>query len=213
MAYQPKASPKMISDRFIRTVCDRLAENKAVRRTLPDRGRLHIDRQLPFLCVYRYPPKYEDTGTERLVMGQPSYLIASGDKRIHESLSKLIENIAQTLSHEFGAFLILEIWSADKSENDNDADTLRVAPEFRIAAQSNLSPFRTVETLTEVLRRVRIRKQEAVVKMVRSRKIASSGLPALLPPQVCEEIGCTIIGLEVSPIYRSPETDEVFPKH
>ncbi|MCY4568916.1 MAG: hypothetical protein OXD49_11470 [Candidatus Poribacteria bacterium] len=74
MAYQPKASNKIINDRFIRTVCSRLAENKAVRRTLPDGGRLHIDRQLPFLCVYRYPMGYEDAGTERLVMGQPSYL-------------------------------------------------------------------------------------------------------------------------------------------
>jgi len=211
MADQPKASPKIISDRFIRTVCDRLAENKAVRRTLPDRGRLHIDRQLPFLCVYRYPPKYKDTGTERLVMGQPSYLIASGDSRMGASLSELIQNIARTLSREFGAFLILEIWSGKKNEDGNDSAQLTRVPEFRIATQSTVSPFGTVETLAEALRRVRVRKQEAVVKMTRHRKIAPSGLPALLPTQVCKEIGCAIIGLEVSPIYRSPETDEVFP--
>ena len=211
MEYQPKASSKVISDRFIKTVCARLAENKSVRRTLPDRGRLHIDRQLPFLCVYRYPVGYEDAGTERLVMGQPSYLIASGDKRIRSSLSKLIENIAETLSREFGAFLILEIWSTEKNKNNNDVDALTVAPEFRISAQSNLSPFRTVETLAESLGLVRVRKQEATVKIVRDRKIAPVGLPPLLPTEFLKEIGCAIIGLEVRPIYRSPETDEVFP--
>lgn len=207
MKTQPKVVSRVISERFIKTVCSRLSENKAVRRILPDRGRLHIDRQLPFLCVYRYPPRYKDVGTERLVMGQPSYLIASGDKQTQESLSKLIKNIAQTLSREFGAFLILEIWS----KNENDTDTLTVAPEFRIVAQSNLSPFSTVETLAEALRSVRVRKQEAAVKIVRNRKIDPFGLPALLPNQVLKEIGGIIIGLEVHPIYRSPETGEVFP--
>ncbi|MDE0424853.1 MAG: flavohemoglobin expression-modulating QEGLA motif protein [Candidatus Poribacteria bacterium] len=211
MEDQSKASNKVISDRFIRTVCSRLAENKQVRRTLPDHGRLHIDRQLPFLCVYRYPPRRKDAGTERLVIGQPSYLIASGDKQTRESLSKLIQNIVQTLSREFGAFLILEIWSSGKRGNDLDVDTFTTAPEFRITAQSNLSPFRTVETLAEALRLVRVRKQTTTVKIARHRKIAPLGLPALLPNPVLKESGCALIGLEVHPIYRSPETDEVFP--
>ncbi len=207
MEDRSKANNRVISDRFIRTVCTRLAENKQVRRTLPDRGRLHIDRQLPFLCVYRYPPSHKDVGTARLVMGQPSYLIASGDKQTRESLSKLIQKIVQTLSGEFGAFLIFEIWS----KNENETDTPTGAPEFQIAAQSRLSPFSTVETLAEALRLVRVRKQTAAVKIVRNRKIAPSDLPALLPTSVLKEIGCAIIGLAVRPIYRSPEMDEVFP--
>ena len=200
---QSESVSTVINQRFIRTVCDRLAENKQVRRTLPHRGRLHIDRQLPFLCVYRYPPDREDTATERLVMGQPSYLIASGDKQIRDSLSKLIGNIAQTLSHEFGAFLILEIWSTDESKNGNDDDPRMLAPEFQIATQSNLSPFKTVETLAEALRVIRIHKRESTVKIARIRKIAPPNLPPLLPPRFLNEIGCTVIGLEVRPIYRS----------
>ena len=211
MADQPKASPKIISDRFIRTVCDRLTENKSVRRTLPDGGRLHIDRQLPFLCVYRYPPKYEDTGTERLVMGQPSYLIASGDRRLRSSLSELIQNIARTLSGEFGAFLILEIWSEKKNEDGNASDPLTRVPEFQIATQSTLSPVGTVETLAEALRLIRVRKMDSTIKIVRDRKITAVGLPPLLPTEFLRDIGCAIIGIEVRPIYRSPETDEVFP--
>ncbi len=214
--YLPEGSkvsehPKAISQQFIKTVCARIAENKRIRRTLPDRGRLHIDRQLPFLCVYRSPLKYEDAGTERLVMGQPSYLIASSDTGMRKSLSELIGNIARTLTREFGAFLIFEVWSTQKSENDIDADPLPITPEFKIATQPTLNPSGTVETLADALRLVRVRKLESAVKIVSTRKVAPFGLPALLPTAVLREMGCTLIGLEVRPIYRSSETDEVFP--
>ncbi len=44
-----------ISQQLIEAVCQRLANNERVRRTIPGKGRLHIDRQVPFLCVYRQP--------------------------------------------------------------------------------------------------------------------------------------------------------------
>ncbi|HZJ49068.1 MAG TPA: hypothetical protein VFD97_08580, partial [Acidimicrobiia bacterium] len=55
--------PLVISDRLIAEICDRLTRNQPVRRTLPDGGRLHIDRQLPFLIMYRPPEKSDDAGT------------------------------------------------------------------------------------------------------------------------------------------------------
>ena len=144
-------------------------------------------------------------------MGQPSYLIASGNKQIREGLSELIKNIAETLSREFGAFLILEIWSTAESKNDNDDDPLMPAPEFQIETQPNLSPSKTVETLAEALHLVRIHKQKPKVQVVRNRKVSPLGLPALLPTRVLTEMRCAKIGLEVRSIYRSPETDELFP--
>ena len=47
-----------ISDSLVKSVCRRLRRNLRVRRTLPGNGRLHIDRQLPFLCVYRRPAEH-----------------------------------------------------------------------------------------------------------------------------------------------------------
>ena len=80
---------RAISSSLVDSVCQRLARNQRVRRTLPNKGRLHIDRQLPFLCVYRQPPNYDDAGTERLVKGEASYLVAPGAKHVsrrrHES--------------------------------------------------------------------------------------------------------------------------------
>ena len=105
------AADKQITDRFVATVCARLKANKRVRRTLPRWGRLHIDRQLPFLCVYRLPAEGNDAGTERLVTGEASYLIVSGSGRLRDGISRLIKAVAQTLHEEFGGFLLLEVWS------------------------------------------------------------------------------------------------------
>ena len=207
MEKSPKKPPKVISDRFIQTVCTRLAENKQVRRTLPLGGRLHIDRQLPFLCVYRRPPGRVDTGTDRLVMGQAAYIVASGDKNLSESLSKLIRRIVETLSPEFGAFLLFELWAGlEKTTED-----LPQNPEFRILTQHHGNPSRVVRTLEQTLTQIRVGKLVSRVEARQGRKIGPVGQPALLPVSECAEIGCFTIGLEVRPIYYSQETGEVFP--
>ena len=93
-----KRTRSIISATLIETICERLAQNKQVRRTLPRKGRLHIDRQLPFLCVYRQPADREDAGTHRLVKGEASYLVAPGDEQFHESTSALVREVVKTLS-------------------------------------------------------------------------------------------------------------------
>lgn len=208
MGKQPKKSTKVISDRFIQTVCKRLAENKQVRRTLPLGGRLHIDRQLPFLCVYRRPPGGRvDVGTDRLVMGQASYIVASGDRNLSESLSKLIRCIVKTLTPEFGAFLLLELWAGP----EKTTEVLPQNPEFRILTQHHGNPSRVVRTLEQALTQARIRKLVSRVEVSRGRKTEPVGQPALLSASECNALGCYVIGLEVCPIYCSQETGEVFP--
>ena len=66
-------------DRLIAVVHDRLSRNLRLRRTLPGDGRLRLDRQLPFLCIYRTPPEGRDNGTRDLVTTEAAYLFASGD--------------------------------------------------------------------------------------------------------------------------------------
>ena len=200
-------APKIISDRFIETVCSRLAENKQVRRTLPLRGRLHIDRQLPFLCVYRRPPGHVDAGTDRLVMGQAAYIVASGDKSLNESMSKLIRCIVKTLTPEFGSFLLLELWAGPEKETG----VLPQNPEFRILTEHHGNPGRVVRTLEQTLTRLRIGKLRSHVEVRQGRKIGPVGQPALLSISECAALGCSTIGLEVRPIYHSQETGEVFP--
>ena len=69
-------SNNIITDEFIQNICEKIRKNKPIRMDLPGWGRVHIDRQLPFLCLYRLPIKREDIGTEKLVLSEASYIIA-----------------------------------------------------------------------------------------------------------------------------------------
>ena len=195
----------------MQTVCNRLANNTQVRRKLPGEGRLHIDRQLPFLLVYRRPPSRRDPGTESLVKGQASYLAASGGRKLRPSLTELIRNIVRTLAPEFGAFLVIELWAGDEIAAGEQSDELVANPGFRIFARRESSPTRTIDTLDKALRSLRIRKMEPAVDIIRSRKIGPDGLPPVLSAADIRSLGCHLVGLEVRPIYRSAPNGQVFP--
>ncbi len=203
----------IITDHFINSICERLANNKPVRRKLPLNGRIHIDRQLPFLCVYRIPPAWTDKGTRRLVLGEASYLIASGDRQFYPSLTKLLSKVARTLFSEFGAFLIIEIWSSKHSSNDTDSELARLKPGFRIfTSELKLGTLMsTIESLEAGLRKVRILKQPATVDVIDKRSERPPSLYPILSKLEASEIGCKIIGIEVKPFYRSMKTGETYP--
>ncbi|HMO20698.1 MAG TPA: hypothetical protein PKC98_07005, partial [Candidatus Melainabacteria bacterium] len=71
----------------------RLEESKRIRRQLSPWGKISIDRQLPFLTVYRKPEGITSFGDERLVMGEASYLTASAARRHHSALTKLVSEV------------------------------------------------------------------------------------------------------------------------
>ena len=103
---------KQISHRFSTSVGVRLAENKSVRRALPVWGRVHVEHQVPFLVVYRRPIDRDDSGSERLVRGEASYMTAAGERWLYPSLAALTKSIANTLARSFGGFLLIEIWTS-----------------------------------------------------------------------------------------------------
>lgn len=211
MSRSRRSTPGTISNRFINTVCTRLKENKRVRRTLPVWGRLHIDRQLPFLSVYRRPAGYEDIGTRRLVLGEAAYLTAAGDRSLRPGLSALVQKVVKTLSPEFGAFLLFEIWAAPPNRSHDQTQALTSKSVFRILASKTRAPASTIDTLQHALKQIRIFKQPAQVEVVYGRKRSPAGLPLLIPSAIARDLDCFIIGLEVQPIYHHPETGELFP--
>lgn len=200
-----------ISAALIDTVCQRIAQNKRVRRTLPDRGRLHIDRQLPFLCVYRQPPDRSDVGTERLVQGEASYLIAPGAAKFRASVAELVRRVVKTLSAEFGAFLIVEIWAAPDGGKANDAAVPTVLPTFRVHAPASIGLTRTLEALEKRLKRIKVLKQGVEVVVLRDGKNHPPEMRPLLKAPEARALNCSVIGLAVPPVYRKPDSPREFP--
>ena len=203
-------SSEEISLEFIETVCTRLAQGKEVRSALPLGGRLHIDRPLPFLCVYRYPTKYDDAGTGQLVLGEASHLIVKEGSRLRASLSLLIKQISATLAEKFGAFLILEIWAA--SPQSSAAHPVPPSqPAFRIISSKARPPTATIEALEHALHRIKALKQSATVELDFSKKRVPPGMSMLLTSQNTRRLNCFVLGLEVRPIYRDQINGHLYP--
>ena len=204
-----KPKPKIISNHFIETICARLAENKQVRRTLPEWGRLHIDRQLPFLCIYRQVKEDDFSLTQRLIMGEASYLIASGNRKQQKQLSIMVHNIAQTLKESFGAFLIVEIWNSTDAESNVALKPFQ--PSFKVLHPKKTNISSTIETLTRILKGIKVRKEHAVVEVSESLKIAPPGMHQLMTVAEAKKLGCNLIGIEIRPIYFDEKLNQSFP--
>ena len=207
----PSAAPDTISAALVEAVCDRLRRNLRVRRTLPARGRLHIDRQLPFLCIYRQPAGYEDAGTERLVKGEASYLVVPGDARFGKSVSLLVREVVKTLSAEFGAFLIVEVWATPDGGKANDPAIPSVLPTFRVHAAKSSGMFATADALVRRLKRIKILKQDVQVELLWGGRSTPPDMPPLLSKSEARELNCSFIGLAVPPVYRRPNSTAEFP--
>lgn len=196
---------------FIEEISSRLADNKMVRRTLPAQGRLHIDRKLPFLVVYRRPLQRNDQGTEQLVKGEASYLIASAAPKYKSGISRLTRSILEVCSPGPGAFLIIEIWSKESPEYIVDPDEGRMAPSFRIKVPASRIPVETIESLEKALKQIYVSKKRSRVSTSYSDKPWPEQLPPLLTSVELQKNNCYLVGIEISPIYRDPDTGELYP--
>jgi len=123
-----------------------LAEDKRVRLNLAGGGRLHIDRRVPYFCVYRRRPGDADPGTEQLIAGKTAYLVIPAEPRRASQAIQLLRAVIENLSQHFGSFLLVEVWSAPlPSENHNaesngDAAAALAAPRFQIVTPASRIP-------------------------------------------------------------------------
>ena len=194
----------MISARFLRSVTERLAADRIVRRTLPGWGRIHIDRQLPFVCVYRRPRRSPDGLTGRLITTQASYIVG-----LEGEIAPLVRTVAATLSPIFHGFLILEVWETRSREPPGEPGA--VAPRFRILAPRGQGLSSTVQALAAGLTGVRIHKHSAEVEARLRERIAPPRLAPLLSADELGAAGARLLGLGLRPVHRDPRTREVYP--
>ena len=203
------SAPEISSD-LISEVCQRLAQDRPVRRTLPEGGRLHIDRQLPFLCVYRQPLDLGDAGTERLVKGEASYLVTPGGAPLSAGLADLVRGVVKTLAARFEAFLIVEIWADRDGGKANDAAIPTVSPRFTIYAPAR-GLTRSVEVLERYLARIRILKQPVEVAVRRNDLGQRPDAEPWLTEAEAAALNCSFVGIVVPPVYRKAGSTKEYP--
>ncbi|WP_126456774.1 flavohemoglobin expression-modulating QEGLA motif protein [Sulfuriflexus mobilis] len=198
-------SADYISDALIGSITDAYQRNEPVRYKLRDGGRIHIDRQLPFLALYRRPATRADLGTERLLLGEASYLLADDRPEHQASLVKLIKEILSIQHKQFGACLLLELWSGAEVTDETRQ------PAFRIIAPKHGSPSAFLERMENALLNIRIDDDRPDVAISYAEDVTPPQQSLLLTKQELTRLNCLHIGLEVSPIYRDAETNTLLP--
>jgi uncharacterized protein (TIGR02421 family) len=198
-------------DALLADIVARLQSGRRVRRNLPGKGRLHIERPLPFLCLFRRPADRPDPGTDWLVVGEGSYLIADAKENDQAQIGRMVCDVSRTLADHFGAVLLIELWSGRAVAGDFAAGALRAEPCFRVRTFDAEVGRPTIAALVRGLRKVRIAGHKARVELLHGEPPAPPGMPALLSAAEAGRIGLLNIGLEVPPLYQDPATGQPFP--
>jgi uncharacterized protein (TIGR02421 family) len=168
---------------------------------------LHIDRQLPFLCVHRRPADGGDADTASLLSGQAAHLIASGAAALHRETVDLVDTVSAAQSEAFGSFLLIELWSRDVSDAPS---TPAPAPSFLVHASQEVSNA-LLSRVENALLEVELRRRRATVQTVFEEGSAPPGLLPLMTSGRMRELDCIALGIEIDAIYREPETGAVLP--
>jgi len=200
-----------IDDAVIENIRQQLLSGKVVRKELPGGGIIHIDRPLPFMVLYRNPESMSDEGTQGLVKGEASYLIASDNSAMRTGLTRLVRTVIDTLSSRNNAFLIIELWAAKQQDESEGNMENPSAPGFRVIASSTRPPTSTVEAFSRALKQIRVFKQKPKVRVDLDTRRTPAALKPLLSIAETRKLNCYVIGLEVYPSYRDIRTGELFP--
>ncbi len=192
--------PKDIfTDELITNVCTELDKNQVIRLNFPEWGRLHIDRRMPLLCVYRQPESHPDKGTERLLLGQGGYILVRQQMADSAGFRALIKALVSHLSKFFGGCLLFELWTEEKPESK---------ALFNIKTNKNQAPIDALEELESALLDIPVDNQKRL-----SLEYTTQSKPPLLSPllnqQQLMELNCYWLGLGLLAVFRSE--DELYP--
>ncbi len=201
-----KKKIEIIDQALVKEVVLSLNSAQGIRKDLEQKGRLNIDRPLPFLCVYRGPADREDSGTAHLIMGEASYLIASGNAELDDGVRLLVKNIAKTLADKFGAVLIIEVWSA-LAEDDSGFNSTDSKAKFKIFTDKAKELPSTIDTFEKSLEALEIGQD---VTVVIQKDLSPPGMTALLDDKTIRELSCLVVGLEISPVFRDFQTGGIY---
>jgi len=195
---------------LIEPVVQRLSQNKFIRRKLPVYGRLHIDRQVPFLCVYRKAAASTESGAEKFAQALSSHLLCAARRSLRPELSRLTAAVSESLVHQFGSCLILEIWDGPVQPGKEVVAQAEMVPAFTIVS-SRSTPVSVSNCFSEAFSRVRVMGNLATVTTRRSNHYCPKNMAPLLSDAAAREQGCHLLGIEISPFYLNPGTGELYP--
>jgi uncharacterized protein (TIGR02421 family) len=196
-----------------RVIAD-LEADRPVRLDLPGRGRLHLERRLPFLCVYRRLEGDADPGTDELVAAEPCSMIMPAQTHRARRARQLLWAVVEHEAKRFGGFLVIEIWSAalaGKLETlpTPDGDGQALEPRFEIVAPLARIPRPTAEALSKSLGKDMLPFGGTRITLSPHELVAPAGAKPLVPLRKLSDWNAFLLGVAVRPVYRHDTTGEI----
>ena len=173
----------------------RLDAGRTVRRDLDGGGRVHIDRPLPFLCVY-IGTADDDLAARDVAMANASYLITP-DIAFAESF---VAEFGAAMTERFGGFILLDVGELERDKLLTD-DAPYLPPFEIVICQTGKAEAPTDGFVAAV---------EAVEPKFRVPQIARVGA-ADDDEATFAGTGFPVIKVRFAPIYRQPEGEGVYP--
>lgn len=180
-----------LSKESINQILTTLHEQKEISYSLPGKGILHIEKELPYLVIYRN--RKNDRGTRRFVTNESSYLII-GDEDF-PGYQKLLYQLSDDLSAKFKSYLLFEIYAGP----DEARKIIIKGPAKRLPSALE----RLEKDLSEVNEEFVGLHLETEIKDTPNRQAEDT--EPLMDMETAKNCGAVIVGLEVPPVYRNEE--------
>jgi len=208
-----KQNASIFNEAFNQSIIRSLEKNQAINEIFPDWGRIHIDRRLPFLCLYRRPTQHNDSGTEQLLLGQASYIMVREEDAESKGFRSLIMNIMKVLSSHYSNALLFEIWSEDVS--DIEMEDIELIPLLlAIKTSKHHAPIAMLEQFERALLEIPIENNERIITLDYTKHCSPQYMTPVFNNKKFNSGGNSDnrsywVGLCITSIYRLG--DEVFP--
>lgn len=186
--------------KHINHILAKLKKGKPLHMTLPCGGQLHIDRPVPYLLVYRVPPKGEDEFTSTLGKTESAYLVAPDTSEC--AITPIVREIAKAMADQFGGCMLLEVWLSEQS--GSSTFTIHLGQKSALAV---------AEKLQSELQAIHLRQLPGIqVELAKGKKLpAPPYYDQLFSTEEARKSEIIIIGLAITPVYINEQTGAPYP--
>jgi len=185
-----------LSEKSIEQILAILQKEKEISCSLPGKGVLHIEKELPYLVVYRRKP--DDKGTRRFVINESSYIVIGTED--FTGYRKLLYRISDQISAAMKSYLLFEIYSGAP-----DSTKIKIkGPAERLPS--------ALDTLKEEFLKVNSIFTGIYLdtEVIDTPNRQAEGQAPLMKIDDAKSCGAVVVGLEIPPIYRD-DNNKLYP--
>jgi len=185
-----------LSEKSIEQILAILQKEKEISCSLPGKGVLHIEKELPYLVVYRRKP--DDKGTRRFVINESSYIVIGTED--FPGYRKLLYRISDQISAAMKSYLLFEIYSGA-----SDSTKIKIkGPAERLPS--------ALDTLKEEFLKVNSIFTGIYLdtEVIDTPNRQAEGQAPLMKIDDAKSCGAVVVGLEIPPIYRD-DNNKLYP--